>query len=196
MELELSPPTQQPEVQQRLAAAYQAQPRRSIVLTELMAPANATALRAAIDPLVKPLDHPDRGAYDFADVAKAEVEPLRALASAIVGRALGVAAARVVRFSHRSYQLSGDDHYDLHDFGVFDKLHIELTMDFSATITGEGDLVYQDRASTPVIVMPQLPCSALVLEREPAERMLYRYVRYLPMSVGDQRIHKLRVVLI
>ncbi len=184
-----------PEMLRQLHAGYIAQPRRSIMLTEIVTPACAAAMRAATDAVVKPLDHPDRGVYDFVDVTPASIESLRRLAAAMAGRDLIVHAARALRFSHRSYQLSGDDHYDLHDAGVFDRLHVELTLDFSAGITGEGELVYQDKELQAVVAMPQVPCAALLLEREPGDRMLYRYMRYLPMSVGQQQVYRLRVVL-
>ena len=194
-QVELAEATEHPEVLRRLRAGFVEQDRRSLVLSDLLSPIVAATMRGAVDAKLQSFSIPDRGLYEFVDLTPDAVEPLRKLATRVAGRDLLVYGARALRLGHGSYQLTRDDRCDQEANGVFGLLHLELTLDFSATLTGEGDLVFSDATSAPALTVPQLPGSAFLVERAPLENSLYRFCRYLPFRVGNQHVHRLRVVL-
>lgn len=133
-------------------------------------------------------DEPDRGRYERNHelAIPALFDDLRAITEKLVQRPLRLDHARWLRLRHRDYQLIKDDARDR----PIAATHLEVTLDFSALATGQAEVVYTDGHESWVV--PQLPGSLSIVEREP---WLFRYARYLNVEVADTVVHRLRLLL-
>lgn len=159
-----------------------------VLLPGVLGPEAAGTLRTELaGRALARFDEPDRGRYEFADepARLPIIDEMRALAEQVVERPLEIARATWLRLSHRDYLLlKGDAGTRL------PTAHMEVTLDFSAAATGSAELVYTDGyESWPVF--PE-PGSVAIVRREP---WVFRYDRYLPHTVGDHVVHRLRLLL-
>lgn len=189
---ELTEFAREPKVLAQIHSGFIAEPTRSVLVSMLIAPVDAARMRAVIDAHATPFLIPDRGCYHHTEIALDAVAPLHALAEAIVGRKLAVHHARALRFGHGGYQLTRDDKYDQIKLGLTTQSSYELDLDLSDEITGEGETVFADATTAPVLTVPHMPGTAVLLERLP--NALYRWVKYLPYRIGERRVYRLRVV--
>jgi hypothetical protein len=146
----------------------------------------AAQLRARVK--VAPFYLADRGRYHVGEGADEELfSSLTRFAEAVVGEPLHYVAHRWLRFAHGDYQLTHGDHHD----GAAKGRHLELTLDFSARETDQGETVYTDGREAAFLI-PQLPLSLALVERRDS---LYRYDRYLNHLIGDAEVWRLRLSL-
>lgn len=159
-----------------------------VVVAGFLTPETARELRTQIDaaPFTR-FDIPDRGHYEHTDelALPALFGDLRAIAERITERALRLDQVRWLRLRHRDYQLLKDDASERPSTS-----HVELTLDVSASTTGQAELVYTDGHESWVV--PQVAGALAIVLREP---WLYRYARYLNHGVGAAVIHRLRLSL-
>jgi hypothetical protein len=111
---------------------------------------------------------------------------LTAFAEKIAGGPLCRLEQRWLRFARGDYQITHGDHVDRAARGR----HLELTLDFSAVDTDQGESVFTDGRQT--FIVPQLPRSLALVERDDS---LYRYDRYLNHKTGDAEVWRLRLSL-
>jgi hypothetical protein len=149
---------------------------------------SAELLRVRRGGELQPFYVADRGRYQVsAEHAEEELfAELRGFAEAVVGEPLQPIAHRWLRFAHGDYQLGFGDRVDAAARGR----HLELTLDFSAVETGQGETVFTDEQVT--FVVPQLPLSLALVERRDS---LYRYDRYFNHMIGDAEVWRLRLSL-
>lgn len=171
-----------------LRAMFQATRFRHVLVPGVFPEEAAASLREELGGSeLAVFDEPDRGRYEFATEPAVPTlfEDMRGLAQQVLGRPLVVARATWLRLRHRDYLLLKGD------AGTrMSTEHVELTLDFSAEATGSGEMIYTDGyESWPV---PQEPGSVTIALREP---WVFRYDRYLPHTVGDKLVHRLRLLL-
>ncbi len=160
-----------------------------VVMGGFLDEAAAAALREQVNASTFTAYHqPDRGHYEHNHelVMPALFDDLRAIAEQLAQGPLRIDQARWLRMKHRSYQLIKDDARDRPVVSP----HLELTLDFSAVATGQGELVYTDGNETWVV--PQVPGAISIVERE---LWLYRYASYLNLEVEGAVVHRLRLLL-
>jgi hypothetical protein len=159
-----------------------------VVVPSLLEPDAAARLRAQVKDEVAPFYIADRGRYRLSTTHVDEelFAALAAFAGAVAGVPLQRVEQRWLRFAHGDYQLTHGDHVDR----VARGRHLELTLDFSAGETDQGETVYTDGRVT--FVVPQLPLSLALVERDDS---LYRYDRYFNHKIGDAEVWRLRLSL-
>jgi len=175
---------------QALRARFRDDRCRHVVIPELVAAPIAAAMRAQVDDAgFAQIYEPDRGRYELnRELAAPELfEELRQLVAQLVERPVEVGPACWLRLRHRDYALIKGDATARAAAGK----HVELTLDFSARATGQGEIVYTDGGESWVVV--QEPGSVAVVERD---AWLYRYDRYLDHRIGDALIYRLRLALL
>jgi hypothetical protein len=161
--------------------------QRYLVVPSLFDAEAAARLRARVQ--VAPFYVADRGRYQVGSEGADEAlfSSLTRFAQALLDEPLGRIAHRWLRFAHGDYQLTHGDHHD----GIAQGRHLELTLDFSAHETDQGESVFTDGRGASFIV-PQLPLSLALVERRDS---LYRYDRYLNHMIGDAEVWRLRLSL-
>jgi hypothetical protein len=132
----------------------------------------------------------DRGRYEVNDMLVDEelFEPLRQFAERITESRLQVGEpARWLRLRHGDYALIRDDSFHLR---AQPPRHLELTLDFSEDEHDQAHIVYTDGQQGWIV--PQSPGTLALFERAGG---FFRYDRYLPHTVGDAEVHRLRLPL-
>lgn len=179
-----------PEAVEEARVAYRAPVLPSIVLPSLIAPALAAGLRAAGDAIgYRRFDFAPQGRFDRIDPFPAAplLDPLRALAEAVTGERFTVGGARLLRLAHRDYALLWEDALTRPPARF-----VEALIDLSEAASGEAEVAYCAGAN-PIFTAPQLPGSAILVERAPG---VLRWQRYLSHRVGAKKIHRLLVELL
>lgn len=128
----------------------------------------------------------DLGRYLRAALAPGEpwLGPWIALASSIVRTTLVASAADVTRLARGGYVLTRDELAKR--TGDF-----ELIVDLSPAASGAGEACYRHRGEL-FFVAPQTTGSVALVGRGPT---ITRYDRYLPHTVGDAEVWRVRVAL-
>jgi hypothetical protein len=162
--------------------------QRHVVVPTLLEPETALALRQRLAGEVAPFYIADRGRYHLstAHVDEELFAALGAFAGAVAGGPLHRLEQRWLRFVRGDYQLTHGDHLDRATRGR----HLELTLDFSAAETDQGESIFTDGRAT--FIIPQLPLSLALVERDDS---LYRYDRYFNHKIGDAEVWRLRLSL-
>jgi hypothetical protein len=147
-------------------------------------------VRAAVaEARLQPFDLANRGKYRHAAV-DLDDEPRKVLedwASEVVGRSLAAVDAVAVALGQSDYSLTRDDAVWL------TRTHAshEMTLDLSASSSGEAEVVYTHRGLA-FFTVPQRPRQWALVARAPT---VERYDRYLTHRVGDLVVTRLRVAL-
>jgi hypothetical protein len=159
-----------------------------VVVPSLLEPEAAASLRARVASEVAPFYIADRGRYHLSTTFTDEelFAALTAFAEGVAGGPLAHVEHRWFRFAHGDYQMSNGDRLDRAARGR----HLELTLDFSAGETDQGETVFTDGRMT--FVVPQLPLSLALVLRDDS---LYRYDRYFNHKIGDAEVWRLRLSL-
>lgn len=173
--------------------AFLAGTPRAVLVSQLVWPEALEDFRVALTSHWQPFAIADRGRYELADLALDTVGPLHAWCETITVRSLAVTRVRALRFSHESYQLTRDDQFDQMQLGLLQEPSVELDLDFSSTITGEADVTFANNQTAPVLSVPQMPNTAVLVERAP--QALHRWVKYLSYRVQTRQVYRLRVVM-
>jgi hypothetical protein len=188
----LQPIYRDPRVVAGLRTFYRGSPLPMMVAPLALLPGDCAALRSSVADLpMVTLAVADRGRYRHGDEPRAPglVAELRELAEQTAELRLEAAGLRWLRLAHGDYALTKDDHHQARA-GRPEGTHLELLLDFSATSTGEAEIVYTD--GTCQLAVPQLAGSVALVERRPG---IYRYQRYLTHRVGDAEVWRLQLAL-
>lgn len=171
---------------ERLRAA----PFPHLMVPGAVEPATADALRDLLDAAgTEPFAIADRGRYRWNGSLRVDElwAALADFAGRITGAPLAVRAARWLRFGRGDYALVKDDSRTRPPGD-----HVELTLDLSASATGEAELVYTALPDGPGTMLPQLPHVLFLVERTPAST---RYDRPVTLRAGGVEVVRLRLWL-
>lgn len=129
------------------------------------------------------------GCYERRDTvpSAALVAELHELAEYVTATSLAVTDSACLRLRQGDYVLgqAGEP-----TFG--EQRGYELTLDVSASSSGEAQVVYARRGEH-FFAAPQLAASVALVERRPS---ITRYDRYLNHRIGDRVVHRIRLALV
>lgn len=168
----------------RLRSRWTEMPNPAVVTPPLLAPSDATTMRAFFDAEAPAPRDSDAGRYgeldehDFPSV----VRGCRAVAESIVTRALSLEQVRLQRFG-------AGDFLEPEPARAPAESCLELTLDFSARASGTGGLVYL-HDGRPTFEVSQTPGVIALVERGPASTR-----RVAPLADTETAVYRLVVEL-
>ena len=127
----------------------------------------------------------DRGSYAFADDVPV-LPSLVALASELTDRTLRVTSSRLLRLEPGDYLLA---HHD----PMHDDHQVEVIVDLSPSPTPGAEVRYRRGRGAVFFVVPSLPGSASIVERDPTTQAYHTYISKLHTGAMVLR-HVVRLV--